>query len=178
MGVVAPLCSTGCTDTGSAPGAAENLTLSISSSHTHTSLASPGHQALAISSAKVLIRDIETLRFTLHKPEDHEPVSDPDFRDGPGDDQRFSIIVTGFYHETPFVYKSLINAHQDLKLPLPIEVPSEGYVNVTMKIDPYAWFTVGELVLDPFIQGREIDDRVVSSFASEFRDNDRNGEPD
>ena len=152
LGVVAPLCSTGCTDTGSAPGAAENLTLSISSSHTHTSLASPGHQALAISSAKVLIRDI-----------------------------RFREIASGDSSDVEsgaFVYKSHINAHQDLKLPLPIEVPPEGYVNVTLEIDPYAWFTVGELVLDPFIQGREIDDRIVSSFASAFRDNDRNGEPD
>ena len=219
FGIIVTLSSSGCTDTGSVPGPTENLTLSISSSHTHSSLASPGHQTLAISSAKVLIRDVrfkeevsgdgtdvksssfvvffavdgsvtpvararirpgiyEILQFTLHKPEDQESLGDPDFGNGPSDDQRYSVIVTGFYHETPFVYRSQVNARQDLRLPLPIEVPSEGYVNVTLKIDPYAWFTVGELVLDPFIQGKEIDDRIVSSFANAFRDNDGNGEPD
>jgi hypothetical protein len=51
-------------------------------------------------------------------------------------------------------------------------------VNVTLKIDPYAWFTEGQLFYDPFNQTGKIDDRIKNAQMEAFRDNDRNGEPD
>ncbi len=219
LGAFLTLPFVGCNDLGSDPGPAENFALSVSASHTHTALGSAGHEALVLTSVKVLVRDIrlkeaasddgsdvktgsfvtslavdgsvtnvafvrirpgiyDHLRLTIHKPEDDEPVDDPDFRDEGGSGNRFSVVVTGIYHETPFVFRSRVNAAQDLPFAEPIEVPADGSTNVTLKVDPYEWFTIGELVLDPFIQADEIDDRIVSSFADVFRDRDGNGQPD
>ncbi|MBP1691669.1 MAG: hypothetical protein H6Q32_1021, partial [Bacteroidetes bacterium] len=70
------------------------------------------------------------------------------------------------------------SARQQLLLDAPAVIPESGTVNVTIKVDPYAWFSSGELVYDPVLQTREIDDRIKASFALAFRDNDRNGNPD
>lgn len=120
----------------------------------------------------------DRVRFRLHKPEDNEVLIDSTFRQGPGGDQRFSVVITGLYHDTPFTFTSRESAHQEIVLVPPVTVPDDGTVNVTLKVDPYAWFTVGALVLDPFNQDKQIDDRIKGSFASAFKDNDRNGEPD
>jgi len=120
----------------------------------------------------------DRVRFTLHKPEDNEVVGDPVFRQGSSGNQRFSVVITGLYHDTPFTLYSRESAHQELVLVPPVTVPESGTVNVTITIDPYAWFTVNGLVLDPFNQTKEIDDRIKGSFASAFNDNDHNGKPD
>jgi hypothetical protein len=120
----------------------------------------------------------DRVRFTLHKPEDNEVVEDSVFRQGSSGNQRFSVVITGLYHDTPFTFTSRESAHQELVLVPPVTVPESGTVNVTIKIDPYAWFTVEGLVLDPFNQDKQIDDRIKGSFASAFKDNDHNGEPD
>lgn len=120
----------------------------------------------------------DRVRFTLHKPEDNEVVGDSVFRQGPSGNQRFSVVITGLYHDTPFTFTARESAHQELPLVPPVTVPESGTVNVTLKIDPYAWFTVEGLVLDPFNQVSQIDDRIKGSFASAFKDNDHNGEPD
>ena len=60
----------------------------------------------------------------------------------------------------------------------PLTVPESGIVNVTLKVDPYAWFEDNGLILDPIVQEKQIDDRIKESFASAFKDNDRNGDPD
>jgi hypothetical protein len=120
----------------------------------------------------------DRVRFMLHKPEDDEVVSDSVFRQGSSGNQRFSAVITGYYHDTPFTFTSRESAHQELILVPPVAVPENGTVNVTLKIDPYAWFTVEGLVLDPFNQVSQIDDRIKGSFASAFKDNDHNGEPD
>ena len=48
----------------------------------------------------------------------------------------------------------------------------------TLVIDPYLWFQTNGLFLDPFNQTQQIEDLIKASFASAFRDNDRNGDPD
>ena len=120
----------------------------------------------------------DRVRFTFHKPEDNEVDRGFGFRQGPSGNQRFSVVITGLYHDTPFTFTSRESAHQELSLVPPVTVTGDGTVNVTLKIDPYAWFTVDGLVLDPFNQVKQIDDRIKGSFASAFKDNDRNGEPD
>jgi hypothetical protein len=120
----------------------------------------------------------DRVRFTLHKPEDNEVSVDSTFRRGPSGNQRFSVVITGLYHDTPFTFTSRESADQELVMVPRLTVPESGMVNVTLRIDPYAWFIVGGLVLDPFNQDKQIDDRLKSSFASAFKDNDRNGQPD
>lgn len=120
----------------------------------------------------------DRVRFRIHKPEDYENVPDSSFRQGPSGNQRFSVVITGLYHDTPFTFTSRESATQELRLSQPVTVTDDGTANVTLKIDPYAWFTDDGLVLDPFNQEKQIDDRVKASFGTAFRDNDRNGEPD
>ncbi len=120
----------------------------------------------------------DRIRFTIQKPEDTEQVSDSTFKTGESGNQRFSLVVTGLYHDTPFTFKSRESTHHELPLSTPVTVSEDGTVNVTLKIDPYLWFQTNGVVLDPFNQTKEIDDLVKSSFAEAFRDNDRNGDPD
>ena len=120
----------------------------------------------------------DRVRFEIHKAEDSDSVPDSVFRSGSNGNDRFSVVITGYYHETPFTFMSRESAHQELVLSPPVTVTEDGAANVTLKVDPYAWFTVGELILDPFNQDTEIDGRIKGSFASAFKDNDRNGEPD
>jgi len=120
----------------------------------------------------------DRIRFTIHKPEDSEQVSDSTFKSGESGNQRFSLVITGLYHDTPFTFQSRESTHQELHLTTPVTVSDDGTVNVTLKIDPYLWFQANGLVLDPFNQTNEIDSLIKSSFAEAFRDNDRNGDPD
>ncbi len=120
----------------------------------------------------------DRIRFTIRKPEDQEPLPDPVFADGASGSVRYSVVVTGAYHETPFVYKTGESATQEIRFLAPLTVPESGTVNVTLRIDPYDWFTDGLLIFDPFNQMKEIDDRLKRSIAEAYRDNDRNGEPD
>ena len=120
----------------------------------------------------------DRVRFFLHKPEDDEIPSDPAFRTGSGGDDRYSVVITGLYHDTPFTFTSRESARQELQMGTPLTVPESGIVNLTLKVDPYAWFEDNGLVLDPIVQEKQIDDRIKGSFASAFKDNDRNGDPD
>lgn len=131
-----------------------------------------------VAATRVRPGSYERIRFTIHKPEDQEPLPDPAFADGGSGGERYSVIVTGAYHETPFVYTSRESATQEISFLTPLTIPESGTVNVTLRIDPYAWFTDGLLIFDPFNQTKEIDERLKRSIAEAYRDNDRNGEPD
>lgn len=131
-----------------------------------------------LTAARVAAGTYDRIRFDLHKPEDDEIPSDPVFRVGSSGDQRFSVVITGVYHDAPFTFTSKESARQQLLLDAPLVISESGTVNVTIKVDPYAWFSSGELVYDPVLQTREIDDRIKASFALAFKDNDRNGDPD
>jgi hypothetical protein len=131
-----------------------------------------------ISAVRIHPGEYDRIRFTIHKPEEEEEVSDSTFLGSDSTRQRFSVVITGFYHETPFTFRSQESAEQELRLTTPVSVTEDGTANVTIKIDPYLWFTTNGLVLDPFIQTKEINDLLKKSFADVFRDNDRNGDPD
>ena len=131
-----------------------------------------------VTEVKIRAGVYDRIRFTVHKPEDQEQVGDSTFTAGAGGNERFSVVITGFYHDTPFTFKSRESTRQELRLAAPVTVPEDGTVNVTLRIDPYLWFQINGLVLDPFNQTREIDDLIKSTFALAFRDNDRNGDPD
>ncbi len=131
-----------------------------------------------VTAVKIRPGVYDRIRFTVHKPEDTEQVSDSTFKSGESGNQRFSLVITGLYHDTPFTFKSRESTRQELRLTTPVTVTEDGTVNVTLKIDPYLWFNTNGLVLDPFNQTKEIDDLIKESFAEAFRDSDRNGDPD
>jgi hypothetical protein len=131
----------------------------------------------------LLIREVsassyDRMRFTIHTPEDGEPLLDSVFAEGSDSSKRFSLIVTGLYHDTPFIFRSRQSVRIDIDFTSPVAIPATGSVNVTLIIDPYAWFTEGDLIYDPFNQTEKIDDLIKHAPMKAFRDNDRDGEPD
>jgi hypothetical protein len=131
-----------------------------------------------LAAAKIPPGQYNRVRFQIHKPEDGEQVNDSSFVTGGSGNERFSVVVTGFYHETPFTFRSSQSVEIELNLNPPITVTNNGVANVTFKIDPYLWFSANGLIFDPFNQTKEIDDLIKGSFAEAFRDNDRNGDAD
>jgi hypothetical protein len=130
------------------------------------------------AAAKIPPGNYNHVRFQIHKPDENELVSDSAFTPGGSGNQRFSIVITGFYHETPFTFRSSQSVEIDFLLDPPVKVSDNGIANVTFKIDPYLWFSTNGLIMDPFNQIKEIEGLIRNSFAEAFRDNDRNGEKD
>ncbi|MDH3251654.1 MAG: hypothetical protein OEM41_02615 [Ignavibacteria bacterium] len=130
--------------------------------------------------APVTVGIYDQVRFRLHKPEDTEPIPDPEFREGAGGDQRYSVIVRGTYNGTPFVYKSRQNAEQRINIAPALTVVSGEPVNVTLLVDPAMWFMNGGTAIDPTDQQNadHIDNQIRASFRSAFRDNNKDGNPD
>ncbi len=122
----------------------------------------------------------DKVRFMVHKLNDNEPVPDPDFADVNG---RYSVVVKGSFNDSAFVFKSDKSAHQKLTFPGSLVVSSTGYSNITLQIDPYIWFYVNGLFIDPrdpvnkVIIENNIKDNINANFKI-FVDNDRNGQPD
>ena len=131
-----------------------------------------------ITAVKIRPGVYNRIRLTVHKPEDNEIVGDSVFTLGESGNSRFSAVITGFYHDAPFTFRSRETTRMELPLGAPVTVSDEGTVNITILIDPYLWFHTNGLLLDPFNQQQEIDNQIKSSFAQVFRDLDRNGEPD
>ena len=131
-----------------------------------------------LTAAKIPPGVYDRIRFTIHKPEDQEQVADTVFKSGESGGSRYSVVITGFYHDTPFTFRSSESTRLELRLTTPVTVVEDGVANVTLMIDPYLWFQTNGLFLDPFNQTQQIEDLIKASFASAFRDNDRNGDPD
>ena len=121
----------------------------------------------------------DKIKFKIHKPEDDEVISDPDFYQGIGDDERFSIVIIGRFNGTRFVYKSKKDMEQELELNPPLVVSDTlGSVNATMLIAPANWFKKDGVYLDPTLEGNrsDIDDNIKQSFKRAYKDNDHDGE--
>jgi hypothetical protein len=135
-------------------------------------------EATPLAAMNVPLDDYRALTITIHAPEDSAQMVDPDFFDSSDGTIRYSLIVRGEYHETPFVYRSSQDATLDMAFDRPMRPSARGQENIILELDPYGWFTVGPLLLDPFNQSKEIDENLKSTFAHVFRDNNRDGEPD
>lgn len=216
------LIAAGCrTEQTSSPAStARNVTFSITTAPSSPN--SPSLNALEISSAKILLKNIklhrfpsndgrdisvgpiavmlaldgslntigglarvppvvyDRVKFRLHKPEDTEPIPDPEFRDGPSGQLRYSTIVRGSYNGQSFVYKSREEALQEVRFVSPLAVAQDEVVNVTLTVDVASWFTVGGVTLDPTNPNntQAIDAAIKASFGRVFKDNDRDGRPD
>lgn len=118
----------------------------------------------------------DKIKFEIHKPNNNDPLPDPEFRDSLGN---YSVIAKGRYNGLPFVYKSKKSAHQFLTLPDSIIVTAIGKTNVTLSVNPYTWFISNGMYLDPNLPANEndIDNNIKDSFKA-FKDDDKNGIPD
>jgi hypothetical protein len=133
-----------------------------------------------IMATRVPPAQYDRIRFRLHKPEDFEPIPDPEFREGESGQLRYSVIVRGTFNGSAFVYKSRENASQEIRLDVPITVSDDASVNVTLVVDPASWFMQNGQQLDPTNPSHRqaIDNAIRNSFSRGFRDNNRNGQPD
>lgn len=133
-----------------------------------------------ISSAAIPDGQYDKVKFEIHKLNDNETISDPEFADVNG---RYSVIVKGRYLGNYFVYRSSKSAHQILNFPVNISVNSETSTNVTLVVKPYIWFISNDVYLDPGnpANSNDIDNNIKNNFKNclkAFKDDDRNGIPD
>lgn len=129
--------------------------------------------------AKVLPGVYREIHFQLHKPSPNEIISDPEFFESTS--TRYSVIVKGIFNSEYFVYKTDVTVSKEIEFENhSITVPSNSMVNITIRIDPYSWFTKNGQVLNPNEPSdkRYIDDNIRDTFRRAFKDMDKNGEPD
>jgi hypothetical protein len=119
----------------------------------------------------------DRVRFKLHKPEDFEPVPDPEFRVGSSGNERFSAVVRGTSSGAPFLFRSSESADQEVVIQPPLVVSEDRTTNLTMVVSTSQWFRGPEGTLDPLRaeDARIIEDNIKRSFESAFPDDDRDG---
>jgi hypothetical protein len=123
----------------------------------------------------------DRIKFEIHKPDANEVLPDPDFRDGPQGNDRYSLIIIGRYQGSRFVFKSRSTINQTLTLDTPLLIDESTVdANVTLQTDLTTWFTGGSGELDPTdtqpSNVAAIEKSIRDSFKA-FRDDDRNGLP-
>lgn len=132
---------------------------------------------LTVTTGEIPQGNYNKIKFKIHKPEDSEPIPDPEFREGTSGNQRYSFIIKGRYNGNNFVYKSRKSANLVINLVRSTNLQT-GSANFTMVVNPLTWFNNG--TLDPTNSGNSnaIDDNLKNSFRRAFRDDDKNGSPD
>jgi hypothetical protein len=133
--------------------------------------------SLSEMTTKYIIRDFYTkVKFQIHKPEDNETPSDPEFISGT---QRYSFIIKGTYNGNSFTYKSASSENIVINFS-----KTENFeltkTNVTIAFNELGWFKNGSSDLDPNNpqNASMIDNNIRNSFKAAFLDNDKNGIPD
>lgn len=130
----------------------------------------------ALTTGLIPVGTYDKIKFEIHKPNNNDPIPDPDFRDGLGN---YSVIVAGSFNGTSFTYKSKKSAHQMLNMNNELVMTDVGKTNITLTVNPYNWFLSGGVYLDPNIASNEndIDNNIKASFKA-IIDKDKNGIPD
>jgi len=126
---------------------------------------------------KFIIRDIYTkVKFQIHKPENKETPSDPDFVSG---SERYSFIIKGTYNGISFVYKSKKSLYVTVNFSPSVNLNYKT-MNITIAFNELGWFKNGSADLNPSnpANGNMIDENIKNSFKNAFLDNDKNGQPD
>jgi hypothetical protein len=131
-----------------------------------------------LTNATIKAGTFTKIKFKIHKPDDNEVLTDPEFREGSGGNQRFSFIIKGTIDGNPFVFKSKQSASIVINLDNNISLNSLNK-NVTVLFNT-KWFDVNGVTIDPRDPGNEndIDNNLHGSFNRAFEDNDKNGVPD
>lgn len=121
----------------------------------------------------------DELEFEIEVPDDDEG-EDPALFLGEG----VSVLVEGSYNGSDFVYRSDLEAEQELE-GLALELPLVGgQLNVTLLVDLQRWFRDGQdRLVDPAtanvggLNEELVEENIVNSFDA-FEDDDEDGEPD
>lgn len=127
-----------------------------------------------------VVRDIYTkAKFQVHKAEDGQQISDPEFIEGSGENQRYSFIVKGTFNGTPFIYKSKRSMDIVINLNKSSNVKNKTH-NLTMLFNKTTWFLNGTTVLNPSLPQNTdvIDNNIKSSFKKAFLDDNKDGVAD
>lgn len=118
----------------------------------------------------------DRVKFEIHKLGPNETPPDPDFGTG---SSRYSVVAAGTYNGVPFTYHSKQSVNQTLNFGRGVGIVNGIKTNITLSIDPYAWFYDNGHFLDPALERNENDiDRNIRNSFRAFCDNDRNGVPD
>lgn len=138
-----------------------------------------GGQVISVTAANLPSGTWNKIKLQIHKPEDTEPIPDPEFREGTSGNQRYSFIIKGTYNGNAFVYKSRKRADIIINLSTPLTT-GNGSRNITLLVNPSMWFMNNGNVLDPTNSSNDdlIDDNLKNSFKRAFRDDDKDGRPD
>lgn len=131
---------------------------------------------ISVTSGNLPSGSYNKIKFQLHKPEDSEPIPDPDFRTGTSGNQRYSFIVKGTYNGNAFVFRLRRSANLVINFNSLINLETSR--NITVLVNPAKWFNNGSL--NPADPNNEdaIDDNLKDSFVKAFRDDNRDGRPD
>ncbi len=117
-------------------------------------------------------------KFEIHKFDHDEMPADSVFADSLNGG--YSVVVKGFYNGSPFVFKTNLNAQQRIYFDKPVVVTQTNFVNVTLVVNPYAWFTSDGHIIDPTNSANQemINWQIRKSFRSGFEDNNKLGRED
>lgn len=127
-----------------------------------------------------IVRDIYTkAKFQVHKAEDGQQISDPEFIEGTGENQRYSFIIKGTYNGTPFTYKSKRSMDIVINFNKSSNVKNKTH-NFTMLFNKTGWFMNGSAMLNPNLSQNAdiIDNNIKSSFKKAFLDDNKDGAAD
>jgi hypothetical protein len=127
-----------------------------------------------------MIRDnYINIKFEQHKPDATETPSDPEFKTGSLDNQRFSFIIKGVYNGSAFVYRSLIDANIIISFSAAQNI-NLANMNITILYNMPDWFKNGTAIMNPSDPGNAslIDLNIKNSFKQAFIDNNKDGNPD
>lgn len=127
------------------------------------------------AAGNVIAGNYSKIKFRLHKPEDAEIISDPEFKEGSSGELRYSVIIKGKFNGIAFIYKSTKTATQEMNLKNVINLTSDVKTNVTLSVDVDSWFLKGIIILDPnnIANRNDIDNNIKDSFTKAFRDNNK-----
>jgi hypothetical protein len=113
------------------------------------------------------------VKFEIHRLAPGETTPDSSFVDTIHG-KRYSVVITGTYNGSPFVFKSTMSAKQMIVFQHPISVTQTGFINVTLVVDPYAWFYFDGHLLNPtdVNSSLAINANIRGSFSQGYKDRD------
>ena len=89
------------------------------------------------------------VKFEIHRMSREETIPDSEFIDSTCGEKGYSIIVSGTYLGTHFIFKSRESVNQRVTFPTPIIVTENGLIEVTLTVDPFSWFRFNGNLIDP-----------------------------
>jgi hypothetical protein len=112
-------------------------------------------------------------KFEIHRLAEGEVSPDNQFVDTTTH-RTYTVFVQGTYNGLPFTFRSTMAAKQMIVFQQPITVSTTGFINVTLLVDPYSWFTVNGHVLDPtnINTAAMINAQIRNSFRQGYKDHD------